>query len=133
MNEFDSFLRYLSEDLFEIERDKKRMLEFCIAAKKQAKKLVVDLKGLDSSEKTRKIKQELRITNKFILSVERELNAANRKINRINKFIEEGKKIKLILMSYKIGGFGCQSMNSSVLLAAKRRKKYLSSGRKKVK
>jgi len=136
MNEFDEFLTILAEDLYEIERDKNRMTDFYITAKRQLTRTRNDL----DKEMSRMHLDNVRIRNcrkkhfnarKYKENIEREIKRTERQIKRVNRFIEEGKKIKLVIMAYRVGGSGCQSMSLRAQNVSKKPKKYSKQTKKK--
>lgn len=136
MNEFDEFLTILAEELYEVERDKNRMIDFYITAKRQFSKTKNDLE----KEKSKISLDNIRIKNcrkkyydakKYKENIEKEIKRSDRQIKRVNRFIEEGKKIKLIIMSYRVGGSGCRSMSLRAQSAKIKPKKYFKPIKKK--
>lgn len=134
MSEFESFLSYMSESLYEIDRDKDRLQEFLDVGTRLLSKLENSFNRTKDHEKLKKLKKDMADAKRYITRIKQEIRQSERDAKKLSKYIEQTKAVKLIVMAHKIIEVEeCQSMNSDARNAKKKSKKFLAQKKRRKK
>ena len=134
MSEFESFLLYMSESLYDIDRDKDRLQEFLEVGVKLLNKLERSFVKTKDAEKLKKLRKKITETKQYISRIKRGMRKSESDIVKLSKYIEQTKEVKLIIMAHKIEEVDkCQFMSSDALTVKKFSKKFLPRKKRKKK